>query len=1051
MADEVKKTEQSIADSEAQIEESKYEPAEEKERAEYNAKENKLILRPGVSAKDIEALDIADGCSVVFWNNSTSLNEKGIETYGSFQSETFVLSGDLLKAIGSKASYVDIGKNISFEYLSPQEGDIWASLSGLRSLRIRNNIGVPTNIDGTGAFQSHPTLRNVEILLSEEGSLSDNFCRGTSLSNFMVYSSEWGKEYGLKAGNNVLFGSLLETEKGISTADWNRIHGEQICKTIEDDIEFRKDVYQTQIERDKSFSEARKEELSGKEEGKGLLDGLKKAIHYEIDPETKEKKSDILVALKESGKENALSVVLDINADEKAYAQALKDVSDAINATGLASAKSYIRSISDVYGVWRSTEKRIQALTELKNTSKKSEGTYIELPSRLWAGDNFLSCRKADIHSSTDPGKRMLEEEIRGFAQKTVNAIYLACVEYKESLWKAGLKSVMKDLADDAGKVGGKTYEDVVKEKDPISVFNKLAPENAGVNKESLVTRGMEVRLNELTGENREQIASVFNFVLNTAENFPKDFWKVSKDYDKQISDIVQGGEAGHEELRKVLPSLGLSLSGHVLDLEQANLMKETENIFVLGGGSKLGDNCLCFTNCNGVYAGHNKSEYRHFRACAEQEYLKSKENIASLMKETMGIIPGSDNDKDAGEAGALRDDIKSCIVALENELKKAPSKKAQGEKGKNSKEDLLKEIGKWEDFLEKYEDYTAKRIVWEANNTEEKWLSHNSYALKEINERIKKFEEVNATTKTKDFKTHSDVYTMNRDALSDEKRAEYDKLIAERNAILVSPQTVVTGTHFLSEGKKMGNERTVIAGGEINAGHDSFSHNPEVIELHKDNPETKITADVMKKNIYNKSDIFRGRLLVGKEMLKDIFDSRHFRYMRLEEACLDIVVNLFKIVFNLTSWAVKNIEKEIRREKTKRGLYNRNVNEAKELLLELSKNGEAFLSRLTSKDSHTSEYNAALRVVGRLNLRRIIRSDEASEKKIKQMQHFAQRQFINAKNLKERADVLNKRDQLSKTQLLELYKQCGTWTREDGWAKTSQRLSTAKGRRHAF
>jgi hypothetical protein len=1142
-------------------------------RYDYNEQLNILVLKPGVSARDTERLSLADGCSVVFAGT------------GNAENETFEISGDLLKAIGNKAQHVEIEKGLTFSYVSPQEGDIWGNLSELRTLRINNNVGVPTNIDGTGAFQNHPTLRGVEMCLTGEGHLSDNFCRGTAVSSFMVYSAEQGREFGLKAGNSVLFGSLLKSEKGISTAEWNKIHGKQICKTHGDnayvsevgrvdgvieeanaaldkakealeksklatteqgklegegvfletlasrpylapifqeaakrtfeekeykdlisrggelsakelidllpeaksilnelngeikadmlgsymdkkycvplvervlqgcstqaqrdfkdahiEAKFRENAYKAQIERDESFCEDFKKQLNAHQ------DKLKQILNYN----DVVKHSFIATALNEKGQSGALEFVLSKNPtmDSKEYAQALKDISEAVNRNTVINkeeAKRYIRDISDTYGLLYSATKRQQALKKLKETHTKQEGTYIELPSRISAGDNFLSCRKTEMHSSTDPEKRAFKEEVEAYTKKTVNAIYASCVEYKESFWKEGLKNVVGALG---GKVGEKTYEDLIKEKDPIAAYNDLVDFDKKVNKSLLETRGIETQIIFKKPEEKKQIRAVYDFVLNTAKNPPKNYWDAEKEMDQQISSIVQAGDIGFEALRKVLPSLDLSPDGHVIDFEQANFMRDTKDIFVLGAGSKLGDNCLCYTNCNGVYVGHTGDEYRHFKSWAENRYLTSKGIVEPEIKKRLGIIMGGDNDKDAVTAGALRDDIKANIINLKNEMKKAPTAQDLAKQPNDRlrpKEDYVQEIQEWEEFLKKYEEYTSDRLVYESNDTEEKWLSHNSYALQDVNERIKQFEDDNSTRKTKDFNTYEDVYSMNRNALSDELKVEYDKLIAERDAILVDPQEVVTGSHFLSEGKEMGNEKTILAGGKINAGADSFSNNPETIELHKNNPETNITEDVRKKNLYDKSDIFRGRCLMAKEMLKSIFDSYRFRYMRLEEACLDIVVNLFKTLFNLTSWAARTLEKEIRQEKTRRGIYNRNVDEAKEILLTCSgKDGTAFLERLTSKTSPISEYNAVLRVVGRLNLDKILSSNGSDGKKLEQLQSQVQKRLINAVNAQERADKLNKRDGLSKAQLLGIYRQIGLWTREKGTIKTSRSLGRA-------
>lgn len=1172
--------------------------------AEYNKETNEITLRPGVTVQDIANIlpESTQGCSVVF---AKSGGAKGDNQ----EVETFEVSPDLLKAIGSNALHMTIEKGLAFEYVSPEDGDIWSNFSELRTLTIKNNKGLPTNVDGTGAFQSHPTLRCVDMRLSDEGELSDNFLRNTAVSSVMIHSAENGREYGLKAGDNVLFGSALESEKGLSTADWNKIHGNQICKTHKDDAyltelgrfedaiedtktalsrdgaiatmqkssdikniikevavrekvytnedfdtmwekgiekgfskedikkldnlvpkakevlnelkkDFRNDLVGTCIEKGQFCSELVNDTLKDcsteaqndfkdaflianfkynvrlseiiRDQGfySNLQERLDKHVNALQDvmgktytPETEKDKKDNLKPedsqkgkpappngkiirdiLASKGQDNALDIVLNggksSNINEKAYARALVEVSDAINESQLnkedkTEAKTQIKSIADMYGLSYSARKRIEALETLAHTHKQKDGTYIELPSRLWTGDNFLSCRKTEIHSATDPAKRLLDNEVNSFVAKTAHAIYAACVEYRESFALAGLKSII-DAQENKGANGEKeknVYYFKDNFKNPIEAYNKFMAEcnkpEFMASREDLIARGIEERLKALNQADRKQVKDVFDFVMDTAKAPPKDAIKEAEFLDQRIADIVQAGDKGFEELRKVLPSLDLTPDGHVLDLETRNLLKNTENVLVVAEGGKLGDHCVCFTNCRGVYVGHSENEYRHFREWAEKSYLNSKAEVHTLMQARMGIVPGSDADKDFLECGGLSDDIKETIKNLQTEMNRAPSyedkKNGITSKSGRYKEDYAKALEEWNDFQKKYETYTVHRAVWEANNTEEKWLASKSYALQEINKRIAHFEEIHATRKTKDFKTHQDVYVMERDALSDENKAEYDKLLAEKAEILTNPKIVVTGQHFCSEGKDMGNDRTVIAGGPINAGVDSFRNNPEITELHKNNPETNITDDVMRKNLYDQSDIFRGRMLMAKEKLKDVFDSRHFRYMRLEEACLDILVNLFKILFNLTTWAASTLEKEIRNTKTRRGIYNRNINEAKEILLSSSgKDGEAFLERLTSKTSPTSEYNAVLRVVGRLTLDNIINSDASDAEKLQMIHKAAGSRLRKAISTKERVDVLNKRDQLSKAQLLELYRNLGKWSREKGMAKTSKRLGVA-------
>lgn len=1146
----------------------------------YDKDSKTLTLYPGVTIRDIEdaPLDGIDDYTVVFSKN---------ENTDATKVDTFEVSSDLLKTLGNKVQHMEVTNGLVFEYINSEGGDIWGNLSQLKTLKIENNVGLPCNVDGTGAFQNHPTLRAVEMALSAEGQLSDNFCRGTAVSSFMVHSAVVESEYGLKAGDNVLFGSLLESEKGLSTADWNKIHRSQICKTHKDN-EYISEIgtfydaieeMKTVLSRDrfkapetasclypileevavrtgsytkKSFAKALKEgktediekfetlipqakvvlnelkddfkhdllgayleksyckelvdntlkscSIQAQEDFKNALidtefrykvrtseikrdmDGLEKlkrklSAHIGIFENINEH-SEIEGVLRDKGQENALEIVklgIEGKTREKDYARALRQVSEAVSDVidekmleveknpdseerererekkdlleRKEKIKKIIRSISDYYGLSRSTEKRLAILEEFSHKHKKQEGTYVELPSKLWVGDNFLSCRKTEIHSATDPGKRLFNEEVNNFAKKTINAIYAACVVNKESFWQTGLHSIL--LAQD-GEIDGKNLQYFLQLKDPIAGYNDVVKDKPElqVTKESLTNRGIEHRLKKLNKSDRQQTEEVFNFVFDMAKEPPKEYSEEkAKALDQKISSIVQMGDKALEELRKVLPSLDLTPDGHVLDLQQAFLMKDSDNVLVTAEGSKFGDNCLCFTNCRGIYVGHSKNEYRHFRKWAQNAYLKNKKNVAVLIKQRMGITMGKPGDKDAEQCGGLRDDIKASIVKLQSKMNGAPSITDQkGDKQKQTpKEEYLEELKNWQTLLETYEEYTASREIWEANNTEEKWLQNKSNALRDVSERIDHFEKLHATTKTKDFKTHEDVYTMEREALSDDNRAEYDKLIAERDAILKDPKKVVAGMHFCSEGKQMGNDKTMLVGGDINAGHNSFSNNPEVIELHKNKPETNIKEDVMQKNLYEQSDVFRGRMLMAKEKLKEVFDSRHFRYMRLEEACLDILVNLFKIIFNLTTWTARTLEREIRSAKTRSGVYNRNIDEAKEILLSSSgSGGQAFIERLTSKTSPASEYNAASRVVGRLTLSNILNSDSSSEEKLARIKKVANNRLASAKATKERVDVLNKRDQLNKAQLLDFYRQLGTWSREKGMAKTSKRLSVA-------
>ena len=525
---------------------------------------------------------------------------------------------------------------------------------------------------------------------------------------------------------------------------------------------------------------------------------------------------------------------------------------------------------------------------------------------------------------------------------------------------------------------------------------------------------------------------------------------------------------AARSEFREVFKSIGLDEKGNVIDFEEYRKLEDSRNVVSLNPGCVFGDNCLSKTNLNGIAVNENIEAYKHFVAHAKNDLEKAEDKVfESLYLNCLGpatYIRNWDNLSDSDRL--YYENLAKGYIEKKEEFKKLPLKDKTAEKKAelaNIREELWKNCdikntpvgeykrlieghvhdqeshGKQDDWLQDmlnwkaaqkaYEEYCTIRTIVENSGTKENWLAQQSFAKLEIDKKIEDFEKANSTRKTKI--NGVDLYEMNRDALSPENRKIYDKLLEERAEVVKNFDKVVMGEHCLSEGKEGGAEKTMMVGKGVNAGADSFRGNPETIEIHDGSPETMVTTDVIKKNLYRDSDIFRGRLMCLADRVMDAFDSRNFRFVRLEEALLETLINLLKILFHIGRSCYEFGAKQYRNRSI--NYFEKSAKESRELLLMMGKDGVNVIERLCSPSVPDSEYNALAKMVGSYQLNNILNSKTSTIEK---------NQAI-VKTLSERCAVLEKKrddikeaiesSQLSEVQKRQVYEMLGKYNFKDG------------------
>lgn len=529
---------------------------------------------------------------------------------------------------------------------------------------------------------------------------------------------------------------------------------------------------------------------------------------------------------------------------------------------------------------------------------------------------------------------------------------------------------------------------------------------------------------------------------------------------------------AARSEFREVFKSMNLDEKGNVVDFEECRKLEDSSNVLSLNPGCVLGDNCFTKTNLNGVAVNENIEAYKHFIAHAKSDLEKAEDAVFEALyfncMGTSSYIKNWDDlsnedrlyyenlaesyfdkkkqfeelspekktkEKKAELAKARRElweqcDIKSTLKSTPvGEYKKLIEGHIHSQESNGKQDGWLQDMLNWKAAQKAYEEYCSIRTIVENSGTKENWLAQQSFAKLMIDKEIEEFEAANSTRKTKI--NGVDLYEMNYNALSPENRKKYDKLLERRAEIVKNFDKVIAGNHCFSEGKEGGAEKTVLVGKGINAGADSFDGNPEIIEIHDGSPETMVTTDVIRKNLYRDSDIFRGRLMCLADRVMDAFDSRNFRFVRLEEALLETLINLLKILFHIGRSCYEFGAKQYRN--CSINYFEKSAKDARELLLMMGKDGVNVIERLCSPSVPDSEYNALAKMVGSYQLNNILNSKTSTIEK---------NQAI-VKSLSETCAILEKKrddireaiatSQLSDVQKRQLYEMLGKYNFRDG------------------
>lgn len=521
-------------------------------------------------------------------------------------------------------------------------------------------------------------------------------------------------------------------------------------------------------------------------------------------------------------------------------------------------------------------------------------------------------------------------------------------------------------------------------------------------------------------------------------------------------------------EFREIFKSLALDESGKIIDFEQYKELENNKNVLLVNPGSMFGNDCLCATNLNGIVVNENSEAYKHFIAHAKDDLVKAEQNVftalfvpfldssvymknppENLTEENqkewvsdfeLGIFDIKDKlnrykDLTQDEKDELSKNIKKYLgqsnigASPVGEYKKLIEGHIHNLEsgGKEPGWDL--QMAKWKAAQKAYEEYCNIRNIVEKSGTKENWLALQSFASEMAIKNLEEFEKTNSTRKTKI--NGVDLYEMDPNALSPENKQKYQKLLEEKAAVSKDFNKVKAGNHLLSEGNRGGAEKTMLVGEGVDAGVESFSGNPTTIELHNGIPETAVTTDVIRKNMYRDSNIFRGRLMCLAERIADAFDSRHFRFVRLEEAVLETLLNLLKILFHVGRSCYEFGAKQYRNLSV--DYFERSAKEARELLLMMGKDGVNVVERLCSPSVPDSEYNALAKMVGSYQLNNILNSKTSSmEKNQALVQTLSERCAILEKKRDDIEEAI-KSSQLTSVQKEQCYEMLGKYNFMDG------------------
>ena len=808
----------------------------------------KMIIGPGASKEEMadvlekEGIDASKVSSLVVSGGSDS------------ERKTVSITPEMLKVVGNGVKELEIATNTDVEYKNTDGGDIWRNLYKVERVALNNGKGLPCNtveqgdkLITVGAFENHPTLRQVFASCDDSIEFSKNFAKGTqNLTTLMIYFTD-GLDHGTEYMEGAFSGLQKEYIKNVDKKEFDKLHGKEPsidARMSENDVAFAKNCYNVQIEIQKEI--ARK-----------TADDVKKVLETFKDFGDRHKTSlENFINLIDNAEE------INIKSRMNSFVHNFKDDVQWNSEKG----RAIKRALSDSLGRYQNYIRKIKALESLRDNLKVDGKAHMEIGARVCMGDNVLSFRNVDMQSSTDPGKENFDSEIKKATRDFVSAVETYSTVIKSSLVRNSKEkkfSEQEKIADFVDK-SVEEWKKTLKERD-----------------DKKLVRGIK----------KEQIENVKKNLYELVYN--KDVSNDINTLNDKLSSLWNSGDVGKQMFTQWFGK-GVEIdpeTGNCVRVMGIDEMKKAKNLLVLSDGSLVGDNCFCNNNIDGVAVSeHGSDEYKHFYNHVKDKVLLNKENIDSKLKEyNLLSKDATETDKEPG----------SYLEAIDQVIRNSEAsvgKKDDKDKVKITPEDLenLRE------FREEYVKYSNDRTILNKNRTYEDFIHNRSFALQKINERIEAFEESFRNQKNQNLKTGKTEYSMKPEQLSSEQRQEYNKLIEQRDAILANMGGIKVGNHFMSNQNPENDVFAIVGNKKIETGKECFSNintSKGILESHDGRFGSDITDDVVRKDRYINSNINYGRLLMGLDNIGQFFkNAPRIEYVRTGQAVFETILELLKL-----------------------------------------------------------------------------------------------------------------------------------------------------------
>ena len=592
----------------------------------------------------------------------------------------------------------------------------------------------------------------------------------------------------------------------------------------------------------------------------------------------------------------------------------------------------------------------------INNEPSLSQGTYMFMSSRVVSGHgNFSNMKFSNCVCVDDPDKESMKDNIRKNQNVIVNNIIAKSVMTKSDLIDNGWKLIVSDLMNNE-KMSKKEAERIANDKSAEerldAAFGKMADGAKEVNRWFL---GLAEAYKDMDADTLDSDA-----IREEIYNKVQEFWQTRNDEDKEV-------------MRSLFDGLDFNPNtGEIYDLEEKLSVADADNVIVIDSSSMMGDGNFVGTNATGLHVHEERTAfgYQAFKKIMKDEINKRGVEVNEL-KDRLGLSGSGDVDYTEG-FGAWRDVIKGNIETLSN--KSIPS--CEDPKKKYALEKKLQDFKRLQQI---YEPWAKVNLLYNNNNTKEKWIANKNEALKAQDDLIRKFENTYHNQKTKDYNSRQDVFSMVYEQLSDQQKFEWNALHIKRQDILKYLEYPTFGRGFFSCNKDLVNTKTTISGPnpEVLAGEQSFSYNSETERCGngKDAFSVCVDDEVFKKKLYEKSLIRKGKLLCGKENVKAALKQLDFRLLSLEQALIEMAVEALKLLFSLAGDAAKLTEKATRHFRST--LYHNIIQDQKdrqELFIMMNDDSKTMdIMKKLGDDHPNSIKNAVIKLFGDENYRKIM------------------------------------------------------------------------------